>query len=245
MGRTQIVIVGATAPEIIKLLEAINKAGVDEYEVLGFVDDDQNKHGQFLFNYPVLGGTALLANKLRGCAAINNVAKTSEVRSNVLRKLRNIGVTNLPPIVHPSVDLRHTSIGPATVIHEGCVLGPGVSIGENCLLSFRATIAHESSVGNGVIISPGVIVNGRVRIQDGAFLGAGAVILPYCTVGAWSVVGAGSTAIRDVPHHSTVFGVPGRVVQVRDDAEKKSSMTPLNRQREELNEASQKILQRI
>jgi acetyltransferase EpsM len=53
-----------------------------------------------------------------------------------------------------------------------------------------------------------------VKIAKGAFIGSGAILLPDVKVGAWSVVGAGSVVISDVPPHSTVFGAPARVIMV-------------------------------
>ena len=42
---------------------------------------------------------------------------------------------------------------------------------------------------------------------------AGASILGPVTIGEHSKIGAGSVVLKDVPPHSTVVGVPGRVVK--------------------------------
>ncbi|MBI3105844.1 MAG: hypothetical protein HYY95_09785 [Candidatus Rokubacteria bacterium] len=47
-------------------------------------------------------------------------------------------------------------------------------------------------------------------IEPGAFLGAGAVVLPGLTVGRQAVVAAGAVVTRDVPARQTVMGVPAR-----------------------------------
>jgi acetyltransferase-like isoleucine patch superfamily enzyme len=39
-------------------------------------------------------------------------------------------------------------------------------------------------------------------------VGAGAVVIPGCTIGEGAVVGAGAVVVRDVPAESTVRGVP-------------------------------------
>ena len=49
-----------------------------------------------------------------------------------------------------------------------------------------------------------------MRIEDGAFLGAGAIVLPGVTVGRDAIVGAGAVVTRDVPPGETVVGVPAR-----------------------------------
>ena len=49
-------------------------------------------------------------------------------------------------------------------------------------------------------------------VKRGASIGSGATLLCGITVGENAVVGAGSVVVRSVPDHSTVVGVPGRVV---------------------------------
>lgn len=55
-------------------------------------------------------------------------------------------------------------------------------------------------------------VEGPIQIQDGAWIGAGAIILANVTVGKKAIVGAGSVVTRDVPAHSIVAGNPAKVI---------------------------------
>jgi acetyltransferase-like isoleucine patch superfamily enzyme len=54
-----------------------------------------------------------------------------------------------------------------------------------------------------------------VRIEDGADLGVGAIILPGVTVGRGAQVGAGAVVTRDVPPFAVVAGSPARVLRER------------------------------
>jgi serine O-acetyltransferase len=49
-------------------------------------------------------------------------------------------------------------------------------------------------------------------IGDGVVIGTGATILGNIRIGDHVKIGAGSVVVRSVPDHSTVVGVPGRVV---------------------------------
>jgi len=51
-----------------------------------------------------------------------------------------------------------------------------------------------------------------VRIGTGASIGAGSVCVAPISIGAWAMVAAGSTVIRDVPDHALVAGSPARLV---------------------------------
>ncbi|PGT81281.1 serine O-acetyltransferase [Bacillus sp. AFS040349] len=86
--------------------------------------------------------------------------------------------------------------------------GMGVVIGETC------------EIGDNVTVFQGVTLGGTGKekgkrhptINDNALIATGAKVLGSITVGAYSKVGAGSVVLKDVPDHSTVVGIPGRVV---------------------------------
>jgi serine O-acetyltransferase len=86
--------------------------------------------------------------------------------------------------------------------------GMGVVIGETC------------EIGDNVTVFQGVTLGGTGKekgkrhptIKDNALIATGAKVLGSITVGAYSKVGAGSVVLKDVPDHSTVVGIPGRVV---------------------------------
>ena len=56
-----------------------------------------------------------------------------------------------------------------------------------------------------------------VCIEDGAWIGAGAIILPGVTVGRKSVVGAGSVVTKDVDPFTIVAGNPARLIGRTDE----------------------------
>jgi len=52
----------------------------------------------------------------------------------------------------------------------------------------------------------------RTFVEDGASLGANAVLVAPVRVGRHALVGAGAVVTRDVPAHGVVVGNPARVV---------------------------------
>ncbi|TMQ09595.1 MAG: acyltransferase [Deltaproteobacteria bacterium] len=85
-------------------------------------------------------------------------------------------------------------------------------------------------MGNNVSVSPGVWiitdehdvndplfpeVLAPVRIEDHAFIGSKAMILPGVTIGRGAVVGAGAVVTRDVAPLHVVVGVPARTIGQR------------------------------
>ena len=55
-----------------------------------------------------------------------------------------------------------------------------------------------------------------VLIRQGAWIGAGATILPGVSVGRYAIVGAGSVVTKDVPDYMVVVGNPAKIVKKLD-----------------------------
>lgn len=53
----------------------------------------------------------------------------------------------------------------------------------------------------------------NVRICEGVWLGDGVKVMPGVTIGAHSIIGAGSVVTRDIPEYSVAAGAPARVIK--------------------------------
>ncbi len=59
-----------------------------------------------------------------------------------------------------------------------------------------------------------------IRIEDNVWLGGGVIVCPGVTIGADSVIGAGSVVTRDIPAGVVAVGNPARVVRtIRDETD--------------------------
>ncbi|WP_243766456.1 sugar O-acetyltransferase [Streptomyces sp. GC420] len=95
------------------------------------------------------------------------------------------------------------------------VIGSDVRMGPRCQL-YTADHPHGAELRRGAWESAKPI-----RIEDGAWLGGGVIVLPGVTVGANAVVGAGSVVTGDIPANAVAVGNPARVVRTVDqDAER-------------------------
>jgi maltose O-acetyltransferase len=52
-----------------------------------------------------------------------------------------------------------------------------------------------------------------IKIEDGVWIGGGAIVCPGVTIGRNSVIGAGSVVTRDIPAGVLAFGNPCRVIR--------------------------------
>ena len=90
-----------------------------------------------------------------------------------------------------------------------------VSIGDRVSIAPRVTLV-TSSGPNLSRIEPYVkVVNGgKIIIENDAWIGAGAIILPNVMIGEGAVVGAGAVVIKDVPSYTVVAGVPAKKIKM-------------------------------
>ncbi|MFT4822647.1 MAG: serine O-acetyltransferase [Halioglobus sp.] len=101
-------------------------------------------------------------------------------------------------------------------IHPAAKLGRGIMLDHATGL----VIGETATVGNNVSILQSVTLGGtgkdegdrHPKIGDGVLISAGATILGNIRVGAGAKVGAGSVVLEDVAAHTTVAGVPAKVV---------------------------------
>lgn len=134
------------------------------------------------------------------------------------------------------------SINDHTVIASGCaiharepgqdgefIVGKGTHIGNNTIIDLSDTV----KIGDNVAIGPnctiythdhdykqnkkipwkGEAIRKPVVIEDGAWVGAGVIILSGITIGRGAVIAAGSVVTKDVDPSSLVGGVPAKNIK--------------------------------
>ena len=107
-------------------------------------------------------------------------------------------------------EVMSADIHPAAKIGHGVMLdhGTGVVVGETAVIGNNVSMLHGVTLGG----SGKERGDRHPKIGDGVMLGAGASVLGNIRVGECAKVGAGSVVLDDVPAHTTVAGVPAKVV---------------------------------
>lgn len=97
----------------------------------------------------------------------------------------------------------------STTVHRGTAQDQGVTrIGSDCLFMNYVHIAHDCQVGDDVIVANGSQVAGHVHIGTGAIVGGTCGVHQFCRIGAYAMVGGGTTLFKDVPAYVTIQGNP-------------------------------------
>lgn len=215
--KKKVVIIGAGGfgREVLDVIDACNQQEGGMYEPLGFIVDTQYEvPGTLVNDLPILGGFDWLEKNVANVAVICGVG-SSHHRYQLIKRAEDIGCTFFS-LIHPSAILtRWTQIGEGVVITAGTIFTNQIQIGNHVHINLGCTIGHDAVLMDFATLAPGVHVSGNVVLGHGCYVGTGVNFREKLQVGEWSIVGAGSTVVHDVPPNTTVVGVPGSVIKVR------------------------------
>lgn len=205
---------GATGQAIV-LAEFVQRL---DFQIVALFDNDP-KAASPLAGVPLHRGESFEEwrraqdRELYGLVAIGG--EHADDRLQIASRFKAAGV-ELPSVIHPAAYVaRDAGVGEGTQILAGAVICARAFIGRCVIVNTRASVDHESVVGDGAHIGPGATLAGCVEVGQGAFLGTGASVLPRITIGAGAIVGAGAVVTRDVPERAVVAGSPATVRRYR------------------------------
>lgn len=106
-------------------------------------------------------------------------------------------------------------------VHPGATIGSGLFIDHG----MGVVIGETTEIGDNVTLFQGVTLGGTGKqrgkrhptLGSHVVVGAGAKVLGPISIGDYVKIGANSVVLQDVPDHSTVVGIPGRIVRIKDE----------------------------
>jgi acetyltransferase-like isoleucine patch superfamily enzyme len=141
--------------------------------------------------------------------------------------------------IYDFVNLYGCEIGDGTRIGTFVEIQKGARVGRNCKISSHSFICEGVTIEDNVFVGHHVVfVNDPyprattnyghmqseadwevipTRVQQGASIGSGAVILCGVLIGEGALVGAGSVVTHDVPSRTIVAGNPARILRQIED----------------------------
>ena len=210
--KTLILGAGGHGQVVADILLSMQENG-SEITPIGYLDDDLMLKGQYLLDLPVLGGIANLSNISHDAVIV--AIGSNATRQKLFETLHSQG-EQFVSACHPrAVIARKVSIGAGSVICAGVVVNPGTVIGLNVILNTGSTIDHHNQIEDHAHIAPGAHLGGDVKIGQGTLIGIGATVMPQCSVGVWSNVGAAALVRHNLPDRVTAVGVPAKVIAPR------------------------------
>lgn len=110
---------------------------------------------------------------------------------------------------------RRVHIGEGAFVNYGCFFDGGseIVIGRGVALGYEVMFVNSSHETGSRAKRAGTSTAAPITIEDGAWVGARAVVLPGVRVGAGTVIAAGAVVTSDCLPNSLYAGVPARWVK--------------------------------
>ena len=206
-----IVIVGAGGfgREVAWLIEDINKVN-DQWNIIGFIDDNEEMQGKEINGYKVIGNIEWL--KKQNLYVVNAIGDPI-IKKRIIERLQGSN-NQYPVLIHPSVIYsERVEFGEGCIICAGNILTVDISIGNHVIVNLDCTIGHDAKIGDYSTVLPSVNISGFVELGECVSLGTGSAIIQGLKIGKNTVIGAGTVVTKDLPENCTAVGVPARVVR--------------------------------
>lgn len=213
MKKLVIVGAGGLGREAAWLVERINQVQ-PTWNLLGFVDDNENIHGLVIVGYPVLGGCWWLKEQEDEIYVVCAIA-SSKVRRAVIKTLEGVKFATL---IDPSVIMSNRiNISEGCIICAGTILTIDFIIGSHVIINVDCTIGHDAVLKNFVTLYPGVSISGNTILGECVELGTGSRIIQGLRVGDGTIVGAGAVVVKELPRECTAVGCPAKAIKFHEE----------------------------
>ncbi|AQQ54210.1 NeuD/PglB/VioB family sugar acetyltransferase [Planococcus lenghuensis] len=184
------------------------------YKVKGFYDDNIQKMNSKVMSIDILGKFSNLdKNEIKNHKFIVAIGNNT-VRERIMLEINSFqGET--PSLIHPSVNISQSAIvGKGVYIHANVFVWTKVVIEDYCILSPGVVIAHHTNIGTACLISTLTGIGASINIGRRVFIGMGSkVVTGVDIIGENTVIGAGSTLLKNADKNSVYVGTPAKKIK--------------------------------
>ncbi|NDY74608.1 acetyltransferase [Desulfobacter hydrogenophilus] len=201
---------GGAGKAILQILLDINKI-TNQWDIVGFLDDDIALHGKKILGFPVHDSLDWLHGKKDVSLVL--IFGIPSTRKKVYDRIHAWGNFDFPAIIHPTAiipDLSQVACG--TVIYPQVVSDPDSKIGSFSLINKHSSIGHDSLINDFCVISPNSSIGGFAKIGTCCFVGMNVAIIQGITICKNVTIGAGASVVKDIDSEGTFVGVPARKI---------------------------------
>lgn len=130
---------------------------------------------------------------------------------NISTKFKDV---NWLTVIHPHTWI-HSSvkIGCGSVVFAGSVIQPDTIIGRHSIINTSASVDHDCTICHFCHIAPGCHIAGWVTLGNEVFMGIASSAIPCIKVVSNTVIGAGSTVIKNIDVCGVYVGTPARKIR--------------------------------
>lgn len=192
------------------------------YSIIGFLND-MLPVGTFVGKYnkiPVVGKTDDLPKYLNDENTYVFVAYVGmQNEEEVYNKLENLNIpsSKFATLIHPTaiIPKGFCHIGNGVLMAPLSQLSPDTTIEDNCILLPNSFVGHDSTLKRFAHVATNGVVGANVIVGRAVHIGSNATLREKIKIGDFSLVGAGSVVLNDVPENSIVVGNPAKILRTK------------------------------
>jgi sugar O-acyltransferase (sialic acid O-acetyltransferase NeuD family) len=182
-----------------------------DFDILGFLDDDPAKIGKVLYGYKVLGPVANIRDYINQKIAVAIGIASPQIKKHIADSLADYNFT-FPSFISKHAWLsKHVSVGKGVILYPGVSINYETALGDFVIMNMNCAIGHNCTIANYSSLAPGVNLAGFTFIEEAVDIGIGASSRQNVRIGNNSVIGGQAMVIKSVLPGSIVMGVPGKV----------------------------------
>ena len=189
-----------------------------EFRPVGFVDSFIKK-GTKKNGYRVLGSEFDLLHIIEKHNVYGGIVAVGDnwVRRRLVRSIQRLAPGFIfVNAVHPTAILgKNVNLGSGIAVMPAVIVNSNSAIGDHCILNTRSSLGHDGVLSDFSSLAPGVCCGGNMNLGTGAAISLGTLVIEGISIGAWSVVGAGSLVLDEIPDNVMAYGNPARNIRKR------------------------------
>ncbi|QMU27459.1 NeuD/PglB/VioB family sugar acetyltransferase [Adhaeribacter radiodurans] len=188
-------------------LESLDCISFDDYDLVGFIDDDPQKKSE---QYYIYSREILQQYQELFILAVPGSPATFHRRKEIISTL-NVDKSRYITAIHPRATIgKNVKIGDNCLIMAGVVLTSNARINNHVCILPNTVIHHDAVIDDYTIIGSNVVIAGGTIIGNSCYIGSGTNIINNISIGDASLIGLGSNIIKNVTTEAKMVGNPAR-----------------------------------
>lgn len=197
---------GGFGREVEWLINRINNSNNNQWNLIGYVDDNVQK-GTEITKLKVVYNTdelLKLEEKTNVVIAIGN-AKVRKLIYNKIKENKNLSFPNL---VDPSAIIGEVDMGIGNIICAGTIATVNIKINNFNIINLDCTVGHDDVLADFITVYPSVNISGNTTINEVVEIGTGTQIIQGKNICSNVIIGAGAVVVKDIEEEGTYIGIP-------------------------------------
>lgn len=181
-----------------------------DFEIVGFLDDDKSKHNIQIAGIAVLGNVSKVTEYSgRGYSLAWGIAFPA-IKNKLYEQYKHLKF-EYPNFIAKNAWLsKGISLGKGCIIYPGCSINYETDIQDFIVINMNCAIGHNCSIDSFTSLSPGVNLGGNTKIGQQVELGIGCATLQGVSIGDNVKVGGQAMVTKHLVKNQIVKGVPAR-----------------------------------